>query len=486
MKINLTYKEFETLSNPRILIPKKGIINFPVTVLSPGTAQGKISFSNRNNSAAILIKDRLQQSDFTGLKNVRGVIVLKGESSSPGILLARNFNIPVVSPYPPYMLKISNKACFLGKRELTFGNNLTIHTPSEKLFIGSVRLEKSMEEHQYRSLLQSIFRSIGKRIATFIGSVDQASGIAATGSGIAIRSEDFICTGPGQLSLFQSFVIASQQGERQRSRKILNKLGNLQTRQYESVFTLNADRPLIIRLFDPPFSEFFSSSERVLRKKLPVLFEQNPMLGHRGVRLAITHPQLYKMQAKSLLSALARAQANGVKCMPHFVVPMIMDPQEFLFVKNLYKKEAELIARRSGFMPLYKIGAAIETPRLLAMIKDVAKSADFLSFGTNDLTQLFFGLSRTDYQQFLPAYKNLGILKKDPFQSIDPVIQKNIQEAAKQALAVNKKLSFFIAAKSQADIDFILQVLGDRASIVASPDKSPFIAFQIAKKYDHK
>jgi pyruvate,orthophosphate dikinase len=228
--------------------------------------------------------------------------------------------------------------------------------------------------------------------------------------------------------------------------------------------------PVTIRLLDPPLHEFLPENEEELlhiskmvsislqnvRERAAMLKEVNPMLGHRGCRLAVTYPEIYQMQVRAILKAAHKAINEGIHVIPEIMVPLVMNGIEFLKMKDLIAGIAAELEKELGIKVEYKIGSMIELPAAAINAAEIAKEADFISFGTNDLTQTALGISRDDAGKFLREYISKGIFKKDPFASIDEgTVGKLLEGAVIESRKANPKIKIGVCGEHAGDPDSI-------------------------------
>lgn len=232
----------------------------------------------------------------------------------------------------------------------------------------------------------------------------------------------------------------------------LEKLLPMQIDDFVKIFEVMEGRPVNIRLLDPPLHEFLPSDDETIeelaksmnietndiKKRILDLEEFNPMLGHRGCRVAITYPEIYQMQAKAIIEAAIKVTKEGVKVSPEIMIPLVGEVKELKNIRELVIKTVENTIKEEGLKIDYTVGTMIEIPRACLTADEIAKEADFFSFGTNDLTQMTFGYSRDDAGKFLGQYMDKGILDKDPFQVLD---QKGVGKLIKMATNLSKEVN---------------------------------------------
>jgi pyruvate,orthophosphate dikinase len=249
-------------------------------------------------------------------------------------------------------------------------------------------------------------------------------------------------------------------------RAALQKILPMQRQDFVGIFREMGERPVTIRLLDPPLHEFLPNEEGALAKtaadlnvsveklrdRVRQLHEMNPMLGHRGCRLGITHPEIYETQVRAIFEAAAEVVEGGGKPNPEIMIPLIGTEAEFLRLKTLVDETAQVVSRETGRQVPYKTGTMIEIPRAALQAARIAEKADFFSFGTNDLTQMTFGYSRDDAGSFLPTYIDKGILPEDPFASLDQAgVGELVALATRRGRETNPKLKIGVCGEHGGD-----------------------------------
>lgn len=506
---NIKPTEFLKLLQPQLAFTKSPSTSVAGVAVSPGLAVGKTSFTAKTKDKFILIKEKITQRDYLAIKKAEGIIVIRGGATSPGILMARSLGVPVIviGDSRGFVDKINNRLV-VGKKVINQGETVAVDGYQGKLTVGEAKIFKPIFELTASRIIKLINKFGQNNILSFIPSVEQAAAVNKKGFGLAIRSEDLVATVPKMLELFQNYILTT---DKKNKKVYLKKLTELQVKQYSEIFQSNKNQPIIIRLFDPPFSEFFPSVEDLfidllkfkellsktnnpteqslierkiketerLLSQVRSFNEDNKMLGHRGCRFAITHPDLYQSQVAAIFQALAKTIKKKIKCCPNISIPMVIDPQEVNIIKKLIKKEEAAVEKQYKVKLTYKLGVAIETPRAVALAEQLAVEVDFFSFGTNDLTQLVMGISRTDYNSFLPQYKKQRILKNNPFDNIDPVVADLIIQAVEAAIKKNDRIFFFNAIKDFREARMVDRILKHRGYIVCHPSLAPIIKLSL-------
>lgn len=478
--------------------------------VSSGLAVGKISFDENPTGRTILVKEKIGQFDYQLIQRSAGVIIMKGGMTSPGVLIARSLHIPVVALGGNDKMSIDkiNTRLVIGDKVICQGESAAVDGYRGRVMKGLAKISKPVSEKTTRNIVQLINRTCENNVLSFVSSVRQAVEVNKQGFGLGIRSEDLIASDASMLELFQKYILTV---DNEKSLVYLKALARLQREQYQTIFSSNQNQPLIIRLFDPPLSEFFPSVEELvselfefkeslnkadsvpektlLRRKIDEtatilasvrnFSEDNKMLGHRGCRFAITHPDLYRSQINAIFLALADITKRKINCCPNISIPMVIDPREVRIVREMVKKEKESIEKRCRVRLTYNLGVAIETPRAVALAEQLATEVDFFSFGTNDLTQLVMGISRTDSNSFLPMYQQQGILLSNPFDKIDFVVANLISKVIEVASGKNKEIRFFAPVKSLHDAKIISRLIGSRGYTVCNSVLAPVIKLSL-------
>jgi pyruvate,orthophosphate dikinase len=261
-----------------------------------------------------------------------------------------------------------------------------------------------------------------------------------------------------RITSMRKMIMAETETER---RKALDELLPFQREDFIGIFRAMGPRPVTIRTLDPPLHEFLPHSEKdqktfsdktgipvdKIKHRVEDLHEFNPMLGHRGCRLGITYPEITEMQARAIIEAACKVKKEGVDVKPEIMIPLVTHIAELKDQEKVVRRIAEEVMKREGVKVEYMVGTMIEIPRAAVMADQIAESAEFFSFGTNDLTQTGFGMSRDDYGKFMPIYLERGILKIDPFVSLDPGIQELVRLAVERGKKTREKIKLGICGE---------------------------------------
>ncbi len=405
---------------------------------SPGAATGKVVFTPEHAQSmadkkerVILVRVETSPEDIHGMNVSQGILTAKGGMTSHAAVVARAMGKPCVSGCGDLEVDLKKRKCKLGGVEIKEFDSITLDGSTGKVIQGAVPL--------IRPRLTSSFT----RLMSWAGEVRRLEIRAnADTPHDALVARDFGAQGIGlcrtehmffdeeRIFLVRKMIVASKEETRNEA---LKKLLPIQRGDFTEIFKVMNGLPVTIRLLDPPLHEFLPNSAAevknlarqmkvspaALAKKIETMKEANPMLGHRGCRLGITFPEIYRMQVQAIMEAACKLAKKGKNPLPEIMIPLVGHVAEFCFVRDHIVEVAEQVKQKMGVELPYKIGTMIELPRAAITADEIAREADFFSFGTNDLTQTGFGLSRDDAGSFLPHYLDLGLLKEDPFVSLD-------------------------------------------------------------------
>ena len=405
---------------------------------SPGAATGKIVFTPERaqeladkKEKVILVRMETSPEDIHGMSVSQAILTAKGGMTSHAAVVARAMGKPCVSGVRALEVNTKRKTCALGGIQLKELDLITLDGTTGRVIKGAP------------TLIQSRLTSNFTRMMTWAGEIRSLAIRAnADTPHDALMARDFGAQGIGlcrtehmffdeeRIFLVRKMILA---GDRKVRDEALKKLLPIQRADFTEIFRVMEGLPITIRLLDPPLHEFLPNSSAeiknlakemklsagALAKKITMMKEVNPMLGHRGCRLGITFPEIYQMQVRAIVEAACRQVKKGLKVLPEIMVPLVGHVNEFKIVHELIVEVAEEVIQKAGVKLQYKIGTMIELPRAALTADELAVQADFFSFGTNDLTQTAFGLSRDDSGSFLNEYLDMDLLDKDPFVSVD-------------------------------------------------------------------
>jgi pyruvate, orthophosphate dikinase len=391
---------------------------------SPGAASGKIVFDAETaaergqQEPVILVRWETTPDDYAGMREAAGILTAHGGLTSHAAVVARGEGIPCVVGVGELSLDVEAKTARLGEHELHEGDTITIDGGSGSVIVGKVKLVAPQINEDFGTILEwadDLRRLKVRANADTPADADKAREFGAQGIGLC-RTEHMF-QDEERLALMREMILAADEAGRNGA---LERLLPIQQRDFEGIFEAMAGLPVTIRLLDWPLHEFLPSLEDAtdprLRERIRALREDNPMLGFRACRLGLVYPEIYEMQVRAIFRAAAAVrERTGVAPLVEIMHPLVALAEELRRLRELTVRAAE----DEGGEVRYLVGTMIELPRACIRADEIARHADFFSFGTNDLTQTALGLSRDDASRFLPYYLEQGILDRDPFETID-------------------------------------------------------------------
>lgn len=467
-------KSIEQLLHPNFddeALTKATVISTVGLPASPGAASGKVVFSaeeakeqHEQGEKVILMRPETSPEDIEGMVASEAIVTTHGGMTSHAAVVARGMGKCCVTGCADLEINTTEKVVTYPGGTLAEGDIISVDGAKGDIYVGkiaTITAEHSEAFEQYMTWAQDIARLSVRMNAETVPDIIAGYQFGATGIGL-VRTEHMFFA-PERLIEMRRFILAHTQEQRITA---LNTIGGYQTEDFEQILRQSGEKPTIIRLLDPPLHEFLPRSESekahvaeqlgvtvtTLDKHIESLNEVNPMLGHRGCRLAITYPELYVMQAEAIMKSVIRLKEEGIDTNPEIMIPLVSTVEEFTTLKTLITERIEALAQETGQDLHYLIGTMIETPRACLIAAELATVSDFFSFGTNDLTQLTFGFSRDDSGKFINAYSNQGILEQDPFQTIDKSgVGELIKLASVQAKQVNPNIKIGVCGELGGD-----------------------------------
>jgi pyruvate, orthophosphate dikinase len=443
---------------------------------SPGAATGEAVFTADEAERAagdgrdvILIRLETSPEDIHGMHAAKGVLTVRGGMTSHAAVVARGMGRPCVTGASALKVDVDRGTMTVGTRTIARGEVITIDGTTGQVYRGRVPMRLPEMTGDFGTLMgwaDSRRRLKVRANADTPADCETARRFGAEGVGLCRTEHMFFDL--KRIVAVREMILADDTEGREAA---LAKLLPMQRGDFHEIFRIMAGLPVTIRLLDPPLHEFIPhTAEEIadvaraagadpakLKSRAISLAEANPMLGHRGCRLGITYPEIYEMQARAILEAALDVEAETKKSVElEIMVPLIGFQSELDFLKARIEAVADRIAAERGTRPKYQIGTMIELPRAALMAGEIAQSAEFFSFGTNDLTQTALGLSRDDAASFLSDYLSKGLIERDPFVSLDRKgVGELVQIAVERGRRARPKLKLGICGEHGGDPDSI-------------------------------
>jgi pyruvate,orthophosphate dikinase len=461
----------DTLLHPTL--DEKSEINVIANGLpaSPGAASGKVVFSSEEAERlndmmqdTILVRVETSPEDIQGMHAAKGILTARGGMTSHAAVVARGMGRPCVSGSSEIDINYESKIFKTSEHEIKEGDIITIDGSTGRIILGEVPTVKPEISGDFSKLMSWADGIRKLKVRTNSETpldTKTARDFGAEGIGLC-RTEHMFFDEERILSV-REMILSKTKEDRARA---LTKLLPHQKKDFVEIFKIMNGLPVTVRLLDPPLHEFLPNSDKEIlevanvvgvdlkevKSRISELHEQNPMLGHRGCRLGISYPEIYEMQCRAIFEALVELKKNKIKsAFPEIMIPLVSTEAEIKIMKDLVIRVAKNVQEENKVKIDFMVGTMIELPRAAIKAKDIAKHAEFFSFGTNDLTQTTFGISRDDSGKFLNDYIDNKIFDIDPFVSIDEGVENLIEIAVSKGKKQNKKIKLGICGEHGGD-----------------------------------
>ena len=423
---------------------------------SPGAACGKVYFTAaeavaaaNNGEKVVLVRLETSPEDIEGMAAAQGVMTVRGGMTSHAAVVARGMGTCCVAGCGEVKMNEEEKYFVIGEQKVREGDYISIDGSTGNVYLGEIKTVPASMTGDFGRFMGWADEIRTLKVCTNADTpkdAEQAVRFGAEGIGLCRTEHMFFET--DRIKAVREMIVSKDEAQR---RKALEKLLPMQRGDFEGLFMAMGGRPVTIRFLDPPLHEFLPTEEEdivalakemnmtveELKQVIADLHEFNPMLGHRGCRLAVTYPEIAEMQTRAVIEAAINVKkATGLEIEPEIMIPLVGMISELKFVKNIVVKTADAIIAESGVEMKYLVGTMIEVPRAAVTADEIAQEAEFFSFGTNDLTQMGFGFSRDDVGKILNAYYDKKIMERDPFASLD---QDGVGQLVKMAVEKGRK-----------------------------------------------
>ena len=406
---------------------------------SPGAACGKVVFTAEdavkwaeNKEKVILVRLETSPEDITGMKAAQGILTVRGGMTSHAAVVARGMGECCVSGCGEIIMDEANKKFTLAGKTYHEGDIISIDGTTGNIYDGEIKTTDAVIAGEFGRVMEwaDKFRTLGVRTNADTP-IDTQKAVELGAEGIGLCRTEHMFFNDERIFNLRKMILSETVEDRE---KYLNLLIPYQKSDFKAMYKELKGLPMTVRYLDPPLHEFIPKTEAEMKDlaaamgvtvehvkvKCDELHEFNPMMGHRGCRLAVTYPEIAKMQTRALMEAAIEVhEEDGYDITPEIMIPLVGEVKELKFVKDIVVETAELVKKEKNSDMEYHIGTMIEIPRAALLADEIAKEAEFFSFGTNDLTQMTFGFSRDDAGKFLDSYYETKIYEQDPFAKLD-------------------------------------------------------------------
>ena len=440
---------------------------------SPGAACGRVVFNaddaaewNARGEKVILVRLETSPEDIEGMHASQGILTARGGMTSHAAVVARGMGTCCVSGCGDIQIDEEKKVFTLGGQTIREGDYISLDGSTGNIYGEAIPTVDASISGQFETLMNWADEARTMQVRTNADTprdAKQAFKFGAEGIGLCRTEHMFFDS--DRIASMREMIVSKTEEQR---RKALAKLLPMQRGDFEGIYEAMEGRPVTIRFLDPPLHEFLPTDEadiaalakemnmpvEELKAVITSLHEFNPMMGHRGCRLSVSYPEIAEMQTTAVIEAALAVQKRHPEwtMVPEIMIPLVGEVKEFDYVKNIVKTTADKIIAESGVKMDYMVGTMIEIPRAALTADEIGASADFFSFGTNDLTQMTFGFSRDDAGAFLDAYYDKKIYESDPFAKLDQKgVGKLVQMACKLGRSANPKLKLGICGEHGGD-----------------------------------
>ncbi len=442
---------------------------------SPGAASGKVVFTSEeaerlNNMMqdTILVRVETSPEDIQGMHAAKGILTARGGMTSHAAVVARGMGRPCVSGSSEIDIQYDKKIFKTSSTEIQEGDTITIDGSTGRIILGAVATVKPEISGDFSKLMSWADNIRKLKVRTNSETpLDTKTARAFGAEGIGLCRTEHMFFDEERILSVREMILSKTQEDRA---KALEKLLPHQKKDFIEIFKIMQGLPVTVRLLDPPLHEFLPKSEKEISEvaeivgtnlkeveaRIEELHEQNPMLGHRGCRLGISFPEIYEMQCRAIFEALSELKKKKQKsAIPEIMIPLVSTEAEIEIMKDLVIKTAKKVQSENKIKIAFLVGTMIELPRAAIKAHDIAKHAEFFSFGTNDLTQTTFGISRDDSSKFLNDYIDNKIFTIDPFVSIDDGVKDLVKIAVEKGKKQNNKIKLGICGEHGGDPESI-------------------------------
>ncbi|MEM9739628.1 MAG: pyruvate, phosphate dikinase [Pseudomonadota bacterium] len=470
--LRLEPAQLDQLLHPTIAEDAERDVLVQALPASPGAAVGEVVFDSDEAAAlaergvdVILVRVETSPEDIHGMHAAKAIVTARGGMTSHAAVVARGMGRPCVCGAGNMQIDGGAGVFRVGGREVAKGDIITVDGAAGEVLMGAVKMRQPDLSGDFAKLMEWADKVRVLKVRTNAETpADTQVAVDFGAEGIGLCRTEHMFFDADRIPVVRAMILASSEAGR---REALAKLLPFQRSDFAEIFTIMGERPCTIRLLDPPLHEFLPHTDEdmaavakssgveveVLKRRAAELHESNPMLGHRGCRLGITYPEIYEMQARAIFEAAVEvAKKTGHTPVPEVMIPLVATHAELSILKEVVDRSAKAVFAETGTEIDYLVGTMIELPRAALRAGEIAQSAAFFSFGTNDLTQTTLGISRDDAGRFLKTYGDVGIYEKDPFVTLDQTgVGELVELAAERGRATRPDIKLGICGEHGGD-----------------------------------
>ena len=462
----------------------------------PGAGTGKLAFTAEDAEArkqkgekVLLVRAETSPEDIIGMVASEGILTMRGGMTSHAAVVARGMGKCCICGCSEALIDEEAKTLTIGGKVYTENDTLSLDGSTGTVYLGAIKtVDPDLSTGYFGRLMGWVDEARVLKVRTNADTPRDAAQAKKFGAeGIGLCRTEHMFFDKDRIFSMRKMILADTKEERVAA---LNELEPMQQKDFEQLYEIMGDMNVNVRLLDPPLHEFLPQEEDKIEElaqatgrtvaqvkaRCEELHEFNPMMGHRGCRLAVSYPEICEMQTTAIIKAAIKVkQEKGFNIEPEIMVPLVLEVKELKFVKNIICETADKLIKEAGVNMKYHVGTMIEIPRAALLADEIAKEAEFFSFGTNDLTQMTFGFSRDDVTKFLPHYYENKIFEEDPFKTLDQNgVGKLVEMAVKQGRSSNPDLHIGVCGETGGEaksIEFYHKVGLDYVS--CSPFRVP-------------
>ena len=405
----------------------------------PGAGTGKLAFTaaeaeerHKKGEKVVLVRAETSPEDIVGMVSSEAILTMRGGQTSHAAVVARGMGKCCVCGCSEAIIDEEARTVTIAGKVYTDKDTFSIDGSTGKVYLGAIKtVSPDLTSGDFARFMKMVDENRYLKVRTNADNPrDTKQALLFGAEGIGLCRTEHMFFDKDRIFSMRKMILADTKAERVAA---LNELEPMQQKDFEELYEIMAGRNVNVRLLDPPLHEFLPKEDNLIEElakatnksvqqvkdKIKDLHESNPMMGHRGCRLAVTYPEICEMQTTAIIKAAINTIKKGINVEPEIMVPLVLEVKELKFVKNIICATADKLIKEANVKMTYHVGTMIEIPRAALLSDEIAKEAEFFSFGTNDLTQMTFGFSRDDAQKFLPSYYETKILEFNPFKTLD-------------------------------------------------------------------